>query len=246
MARRKPTFTPLKFGLFGTRLVMMWERLLPALFPYVLVVLLIATGVGIILLPFVIVGLLGLSIFGKAVMHAWLGRRITKYFGDGPMKHAAVATLVGSVMVLLLYTVPFLGFFLWKVLDVLGLGVVVAGVVKRVRSVASCDAPALAPAAAAPARPKRCQAQAPPYSSDRPTTAEAPPISAPLVTSLSCLSAMTPPARAPMPTVASANAMRPGVAGPMIPDMCPVPLAASRCPLGRRPRSACSCLFIAT
>jgi len=44
VARRKPTFTPLKFGLFGTRLVMMWERLLPALFPYVLVVLLIAVA----------------------------------------------------------------------------------------------------------------------------------------------------------------------------------------------------------
>jgi len=44
MARRKPTFTPLKFGLFGTRLVMMWERLLPALFPYVLVVMLIAVA----------------------------------------------------------------------------------------------------------------------------------------------------------------------------------------------------------
>ena len=44
MARRKPAFTPLKFGLFGTRLVMMWERLLPALFPYVLVVMLIAVA----------------------------------------------------------------------------------------------------------------------------------------------------------------------------------------------------------
>jgi len=41
------------------------------------------------------------------------------------MKHVAMATLLGGVMVLCLYTVPFLGFFLWKVLGMLGLGVVI-------------------------------------------------------------------------------------------------------------------------
>ncbi len=99
----------------------------------VLIVLLIITGVGVLLLPFVIVGLILGSFFGKAVMHAWLGRRITCYFGPGPMQHVAVATFLGSVILLLLYTVPFLGFFLFKVLGIIGLGVVVYTIILSTR-----------------------------------------------------------------------------------------------------------------
>ncbi len=99
----------------------------------VLIVLLIITGVGVLLLPFVIVGLIFGSIFGKAVMHAWLGRRITCYFGPGPMQHAAVATFLGSIILLLLYTVPFLGFVLFKVLGIIGLGVVVYTIILATR-----------------------------------------------------------------------------------------------------------------
>ncbi len=107
--------------------------LLTILFIPVLVVLLLITGVGVLLLPFVIGGLILGSAFGKAVMHAWLGRRITCYFGPGPMQHVAVATLLGSVILLLLYTVPFLGFILFKVLGVIGLGVVTYTIVLTTR-----------------------------------------------------------------------------------------------------------------
>ncbi len=110
----------------------------------VLIVLLIITGVGVLLLPFVIVGLILGSIFGKAVMHAWLGRRITCYFGPGPMQHAAVATFLGSVILLLLYTVPFLGFILFKVLGIIGLGVVVYTIILATRRE---KPPVVAPAA---------------------------------------------------------------------------------------------------
>jgi uncharacterized RDD family membrane protein YckC len=113
----------------------------------VLIVLLVITGVGLLLIPFVAAGLFFAGIFGKAVMHAWLGRRITRYFGPGPMSHVAVATLIGSVLVLLLYTVPFLGFFVFKVLDVIGLGVVVYTIIlstrrEKQKSVVAATAPA--------------------------------------------------------------------------------------------------------
>lgn len=111
----------------------------------VLIVLLVITGVGLLLIPFVAAGLFFAGIFGKAVMHAWLGRRITRYFGPGPMSHVAVATLIGSVLVLLLYTVPFLGFFVFKVLDVIGLGVVVYTIIlstRREKPVVTATAPA--------------------------------------------------------------------------------------------------------
>lgn len=45
MSGRKPSsLSPLNRGLFGTRLVMIWERILPALFPYVLLVFIIAVA----------------------------------------------------------------------------------------------------------------------------------------------------------------------------------------------------------
>ena len=43
-ARKPSSLSPLNRGLFGTRMVMIWERLLPALFPYVLLVLLVAVA----------------------------------------------------------------------------------------------------------------------------------------------------------------------------------------------------------
>lgn len=115
----------------------------------VLVVLLIITGVGILLLPFIIVGLILGSLFGKAVMHAWLGRRITCYFGPGPLQHVAVATFLGGVILLLLYTVPFLGFVLFKVFGIIGLGVVVYTIILSTRREKAAVAPAASGAVAA-------------------------------------------------------------------------------------------------
>lgn len=107
--------------------------ILTALITPVLIVVLAITGIGIVLIPFIAIGLFIASVFGKAVMHAWLGRRITKYFGDGPMKHVAMATLIGSVLLLLLYTVPVLGLLLWKIFGIMGTGVVVYTVILAMR-----------------------------------------------------------------------------------------------------------------
>lgn len=116
--------------------------LLSVLLAPVLILLLIATGIGIFLIPFVAIGIFVGTIFGKAVVHAWLGRRITRYFGSGAMNHIAVATLVGGVVILLLYTVPFLGFFLWKVLGMVGLGVVIYTLILTTRKESAAASPA--------------------------------------------------------------------------------------------------------
>ncbi len=98
---------------------------LAALLTPVLIVLLVITGVGIVLIPFVLAGLFFGTLFGKAAMLAWFGRRVTRLFGDGFLSHAFVAVFIGGVLVLLLYTIPFLGFLLWKLFAVLGMGMVV-------------------------------------------------------------------------------------------------------------------------
>ena len=54
---------------------------------------------------------------------AWLGRRVLPSRDDGHEQHAALAVLVGGVIMLLLYVVPFIGFIAYKAFDILGLGI---------------------------------------------------------------------------------------------------------------------------
>ena len=88
----------------------------------IVTLLLVITGIGIAVVPFLAVGLFVASVFGKVVMLAWLGRKLAKLAG---FEHPAFAVLTGGVILLLLYTVPVLGFILYKLLGWIGLGVVV-------------------------------------------------------------------------------------------------------------------------
>ncbi|MEP6886372.1 MAG: polymer-forming cytoskeletal protein, partial [Gammaproteobacteria bacterium] len=100
----------------------------------VLVVLLFVTVVGIPAVPFVLIALFCASLFGKAVMLAWLGRRVTGNRGEGTMSHPVVAVLIGGVLVLVLYLVPVVGFLVYKLLGVLGLGAVVYTLIQAARA----------------------------------------------------------------------------------------------------------------
>jgi len=99
--------------------------LLSVLLAPVVMVLLAVTGVGLFVVPFVLAGLYFAAFFGKAVMLAWLGRRVTHFFGDGPLQHVAVAVLFGGIIVLCLYLVPVLGLVTFKLLGWIGMGVVI-------------------------------------------------------------------------------------------------------------------------
>ena len=95
------------------------------------IVLLAITGIGIAVIPFLGAALFVAALFGKAVMLAWIGRRVGKLLG---MDHPALAVLIGGVIVLFLYTVPMVGFILYKLLGWMGLGVVIytlLGAMKR-------------------------------------------------------------------------------------------------------------------
>lgn len=113
---------------------------------YLLLVLTLAIGIGFVLIPLFSLGLFFAALFGKVVILAWLGRRLTKLFGDGPLGHPAFAVLIGGVIVLGLYTVPVVGFITYKLIGLLGLGVVLytlLGSMKR-------DRPPVAPMSPSP------------------------------------------------------------------------------------------------
>jgi uncharacterized RDD family membrane protein YckC len=89
--------------------------------PLALMVL-VFTIIGI---PIVMFGIFLATLFGKAVVLAWIGRGLLKFMDDGEKLHSAVAVLAGGAVVALMYTVPVLGFLLFNVLGILAFGVVV-------------------------------------------------------------------------------------------------------------------------
>jgi len=90
-----------------------------------------------------------MSLFGKAVMLAWLGGRITGR-RPGPAGHPAVAVLIGGAVALILYVVPIVGFLVYKLLGFFGFGAVLYTLVLRVRARRAGGNPPPAFAAASP------------------------------------------------------------------------------------------------
>lgn len=106
-----------------------------------LMLILAITVVGVIAIPFVGMGLFFASLFGRAVMLAWIGggclalvRPRDESDANNVLAHPALAVLLGGAIVLLLYTVPVLGIILYKLLGVLGLGAVVFTMILAARS----------------------------------------------------------------------------------------------------------------
>ncbi|MGA2777696.1 MAG: RDD family protein [Steroidobacteraceae bacterium] len=99
--------------------------LLSVLFTPILLVLLCITVIGIPAVPFVVFGLFCASLFGKAVMLAWLGHRCLAGRTTGALGEPVLWVLIGGAIALLLYVVPILGMLVYQLLNVLGLGVVV-------------------------------------------------------------------------------------------------------------------------
>lgn len=122
--------------------------LLAALLSVVMVpvafVLLAITGVGIVLIPFLVAALFFASLFGMASVLAWFGRRVA-----GNELHPVLAVLIGSFIVSLLYMIPVLGFVLWKLFGILGVGMVVQALIlasKRDKPADPSGRPTVSPA----------------------------------------------------------------------------------------------------
>jgi uncharacterized RDD family membrane protein YckC len=107
-----------------------------------LVFLLLAiTGIGILVIPFLSIGLFVAKLFGRAAMLAWFGRRFTGLLGAGPGAHVAVSVLGGGIVVALLYTVPILAFVVAMLISVLGLGTVIYTLILSMRRNGAKPAP---------------------------------------------------------------------------------------------------------
>jgi uncharacterized RDD family membrane protein YckC len=146
--------------------------LLGILLTPVLLVLLCVTVIGIAAVPFVIAALFCMSLFGKAVMLAWLGGRVTGR-RPGPTGHPAVAVLIGGALVLVLYIVPVVGFLVYKLLGFFGFGAVVYTLVLRSRARRAANGQPRQPSPPLSPQPSPlASAQASPQPSQAPSAAE--------------------------------------------------------------------------
>lgn len=108
--------------------------LLGLLLTPVMFALLFFTIIGIAVVPFAGVGLFIATVFGKVVVLAWIGRRVSKMAGEGASLHTAALVVIGGVIVLVLYLVPVIGFVVYKALGILGFGVAMYAVILALKA----------------------------------------------------------------------------------------------------------------
>jgi uncharacterized RDD family membrane protein YckC/cytoskeletal protein CcmA (bactofilin family) len=144
----------------------------------VLFIVLAISVIGIAVIPFVGMALFVASLFGKAVALAALGRRITRFTGIAPLGHIAFATFIGGLIAMGLYVIPVVGLIAYKLLGIIGLGVVVYTILLSMRQRSASRAAAAAASAtvngAASASSVAASAAVPPESGLGPEFASAP------------------------------------------------------------------------
>jgi uncharacterized RDD family membrane protein YckC/cytoskeletal protein CcmA (bactofilin family) len=116
--------------------------------PVMFIVLAISV-IGLVVIPFVGMAFFVAGLFAKAVALAALGRRITRFTGIAPLGHIAFATFVGGLIAMGLYVIPVVGIIAYKLLGIIGLGVVVYTILLSMRQRSASRASAAAAASAA-------------------------------------------------------------------------------------------------
>lgn len=91
----------------------------------ILYVVLGITVIGIPFMPIAAFVMFIATLFGKAVVLAWIGRGVLKLANQNERTHSAIAVLIGGAIILLSYVVPVLGFLVFNLIGILGFGAVV-------------------------------------------------------------------------------------------------------------------------
>lgn len=121
--------------------------------------ILVMTGVGLIVIPFVIAALVLGAIIGRIALAEWIGFKLGASF-KRTLDKPIVALLFGGLIIAILYMVPVVGFLTMMIVSVWGLGCAVTAAYgglrresppKNIPTPAFTPAPAMAMSSAAPA-----------------------------------------------------------------------------------------------
>ena len=94
------------------------------LLPLVILILL-ATGIGVFVVPFLVIAVMCAGMLGKVALLVYFGRQIGGQFNLSAMQRALPAFLVGWVLITVLYLVPILGFIVYTLAGMWALGAAV-------------------------------------------------------------------------------------------------------------------------
>jgi uncharacterized RDD family membrane protein YckC len=194
-----------------------------------LIVVLAVTGIGIIVVPFILAVLFLAGIVGKVALLEWIGMRLGSHFGEVFTK-PLLAFFVGAIVLLVLYMIPILGLLTLFITSVWALGCAITAMFGGIRRESPQPAPPLT------TTPNEGQAMAlvaatPPYvSSTRPVAATPGPIG-PIGFAGMAAGAATAPAVPHSAPAAAASTGQPELVGaaalnpPMLPEALSYPRA---------------------
>ncbi|MBI3876261.1 MAG: RDD family protein [Verrucomicrobia bacterium] len=117
------------------------------------VALLLFTGVGILVIPFVLCAMSLALLFGKVAVYRYAGQQLGRQLHLGFLQLPLVALLAGMALLYLLYMIPLVGFLAWGLFTMLGVGNATIAAVGGMRRENSGTIPVAAPPAEAGAAP---------------------------------------------------------------------------------------------
>ena len=164
---------------------------LPVLF-ILLCVTIVGIPVALVVLP---LGVLASVVFGKAAVYAFVGQAI-----GGKQMHPSLAVLLGSVVALVLYLIPFLGLALWMLVAFVGFSCALTALFTSSKPPQAPVPPSAAPPAAVP--PMVVPLAAVPLAAPAPGSASA------LAPQEASMAAPQPPAAEAVPPVVAASAAK--------------------------------------
>ena len=118
----------------------------------IIILVLTVTGIGVLVVPFLVAGLFFVAVLGKVALLEYLGAALARPFGLQMLQRPVAAFLIGSILVTLLYVVPYLGFVAYAVFALWGLGTAITGGFRRLRRETPRQ-PVSPPASLAPVAP---------------------------------------------------------------------------------------------
>jgi uncharacterized RDD family membrane protein YckC len=103
-----------------------------ALIP-LLILILIGTGIGIIVVPFVLVAGMVVAVLGKAALIQAIGAGLGRAVGSATFQKPIVAFVIGAIVLVLLFMIPVVGFIVFALVGVWGLGGGVMAAIHKLR-----------------------------------------------------------------------------------------------------------------
>ncbi|MCX8107622.1 MAG: RDD family protein [Verrucomicrobiae bacterium] len=122
-----------------------------------LTLLLVASGIGLLAVPFLALALGAAVLVGKTATLQFIGSQLLRRVSSVQAPESLIALLVGAAVVAVLYMVPILGCVLWGVLFCIGLGAALVAIIRSFR----VTGPLLATSGEGPQAPSSATAQVP-------------------------------------------------------------------------------------